>query len=186
MGLFSSIGELLGFENPANGAMPYLEQSDKLAQPYHQSGLDALKSNQDLYHNQISNPGQELGRIGQGYEQSPGYQYALQQALGSVNAKAGSEGLLGSPTQDKWRMETASGLASQDYNKWLEHVLGLYGMGTQGMGHIQDQGYDATQSLMNNMSSKANLAYNGQNQENAFTGGLLGAFANGLSGGFGG
>ncbi len=167
-GLFNN-----NYQNPSNSAMGPLGQISEDAksyQPYIDSGQRAMHSNEDLYNQLISNPGQQLNQIGQGYHQSPGYQYALQQALGSVGNSVASRGMLGTPEEDTERMRTATGLADQDYGNWMNNALGLYGNGIQGRGHLQDMGYEAnnekTQDLMNQHLNEANLQYQSQNSAN--------------------
>lgn len=167
-GLFNN-----NYRNPSDAAMGALDQIPEYAKsydPYITSGQNALHSNEDLYNHLLSNPGDQLNQIGQGYHQSPGYQYALQQALANVGNSVGSRGMTGTPQDEMERMRTATGLASQDYDSWMNNALGLYGQGIQGRRHIQDVGYEAnnekTQDLMNRALSQAQLQYEGQNTAN--------------------
>lgn len=161
------------YQNPANAANSYLDKIPGYTDaynPYIDAGQRALKSNEHEYNGLVNDPGGRLNQIGQGYHQSPGFQFALQQALGNVGNSANARGLTGSGQADYERMQTATGLADQDYNGWMSHALGLYQNGLTGMGHNQDMGYNAldekTKDLMNSQMTKAQLAYSGQNNAN--------------------
>lgn len=61
------------------------------------------------------------------YEQSPGYQYAMDQALGQVQQGASARGMLESGAVLRDMQKTASGLAQQDYGNWWNRQNQLYG-----------------------------------------------------------
>lgn len=181
----------LGGQNQTSAtdaASPYIDKANNIAntnyEPYINAGRNALTSTQDSYNREMSNPGQELNRIGQDYQQSPGFKYALQQALQGVDHSAEAGGMGGSLQQDQWRTQMAHDIGNQDFHQWLGDALNLHGQGQQGLSHISDQGYDAnnqkTTGLMNNMLTGANLAYEGQNTQNQADSSGLGAFTSAL------
>lgn len=173
--LGSTLGSLFGndFTNPSEAAAPYFNDIPKYSEeynPYIEAGQRALSTNEGLYKDLLQNPGGQLNHIGESYHESPGFRFALQQALGGANNSSAARGLTGTPQADLERMRVATGLADQDYNNWLGNALGLYQGGLTGLGHIQDTGYNALdekiQDLMNTKLSQAQLAYAGQNTAN--------------------
>jgi hypothetical protein len=178
MGIFDSIGNLFSgggkYKNPANSAMPYLNQIPGQTQPYQQPWFDAGKAAipglTDQYNQAITNPGGKVNDIGQSYKESPGFKFALQQALNSINQKNAAGGMAGSPQNNQYDMELATNLANQDYNTWLDKALGIYGTGLSGQQHVSDEGQKSGQSMADMiaqmLAQQGNLAYTGQQNEN--------------------
>lgn len=67
--------------------------------------------------------------IGQGFQESPGYQYVLDQALRGANRGANAQGLYGSGARANALTRTAAGLASQEYGNWYNRLAALAGIG---------------------------------------------------------
>lgn len=179
MGIFDSI---FGTNDPGKGAMKYLNQIPGMAQnafnPYIQAGNRQLPGLEDQYSQLINDPGARMNQISSGYQQSPGYQFAVQQALqGSGNAAAAG-GMAGSPQHEQQNMTLANNLANQDYNQYLQNALGMYGQGLQGSQGLYNTGYNASNSLADMLAnvygSQANLGYAGGANQNAAKSGLWG------------
>lgn len=179
MGMFDWL-----FPDPAKKGHKYLDKIPDTIKPYYdpyiQAGTGALGTAQEEYNKLLQDPGAMLNQMGQGYQQSPGFQFALQQALqGSGHAQAAG-GMAGSPQHEQQNMDIATQLANQDYNRYLQNVLGLYGAGLGGVGGLTQLGYGASNELANslgqNLMNKAGLSYAGQANQNQMTGGLLGNF----------
>jgi hypothetical protein len=191
-------------KNPAEAAMPYLNQipgqTNQYQQPFFDAGKNALNPLQEQYSGLLDKPGDKLNQIGGSYQQSPGFQFALQQALAAGNHASAAGGMSGTPTDQFNQMQMATGLANQDYNKWMENALGLYGKGLSGEQGMAEMGQKSGQSMADmiaqTLAQQGNLAYNGQAQQNqnrsdmfgniaklggaalgGFTGGPFGAFA---------
>ena len=170
------------FGNPANAAMPYLNQIQgtitPYLQPYSQYGQDTLPMLMGQYGNLINNPGQFLNQMGQNFQQSPGYQFQVNQALGAANRASAAGGMAGSPMEQQNIAGTVNQLANQDYYNWLNHAAGMYGMGLQGLQGMGQQGLQAGSELSSDLAqalmSKANLAYAGQANQNQMYGNLFG------------
>jgi hypothetical protein len=64
---------------------------------------------------------------GDWFHESPGFQFALNKALDSVNAKSAARGLLRSGDAAKALQSEATGLANQDYANAFARQLQLYG-----------------------------------------------------------
>lgn len=186
--LGAGLGALFGdWSNPADAGMDFMNkipgQLNKYFDPYIQAGQKALPGLQDQYGKLMNDPGGRLNEIGQGYHQSPGFQFALQQALQGSGHAAAAGGMAGSPQHEQQNMGIATGLADQDYNQWLGNALGMYGKGLSGQQGLYDTGSKAGMSMGENMASvlanQAKLAYEGQNADNQHSEGIWGAIGGG-------
>lgn len=163
-----------GGRNPANAAMPYLDQipgqTNPYMMPYFQAGAGALSGLQGQYDSLLGNPGQKLNDIGAQYQQSPGLNFAIQQALQGAGHAAAAGGMAGSPQHEQQNMGIATNLANQDYNNWLGQATGLYGAGLSGQQGLAGMGQQAGQSLADmlaqTLAQKGNLSFQGQRQKN--------------------
>jgi hypothetical protein len=179
----AGLGSLFAdYENPADAAMPYFNKAsnalDKYMSPYINRGNRAGDVLEGEYGSLVNNPGEMINRIGGNYQQSPGFKFALQQALqGSRNAAA-SSGMAGSPQHEQQNMEIATGLANEDFNNWIRNALGLFGQGLGGEESMYGTGAKAGigmgEDLATMLQNQAKLAYEGQNAENQRSGGMFG------------
>lgn len=184
MGLFGG-----GGTNPADAAMPYLDKipgaTGKYFDPYINAGKNALPTLEEQYQQLLNGPGGKLNTIGKDYQQSPGFQFALQQALQGGNQAAAAGGMAGSPMHEQANMATATGLANQDYNQWLEKALGLYGRGLTGEEGTANRGLNASTSQADQvaqaLAAQAKLKYEGQAQQNQRQGSGIGDFISGAA-----
>jgi len=195
-GLGAGIGGLLGMGGGTDymkSANPYLEKmqqgTDRYLQPYIGAGQNAMGSLQGQYQNLMNDPGAMMNRFGAGYQQSPGYQYNVDQATNASNNAAAAGGYIGSPQQQEYMANQIGGIASQDYNQYLNNAMGLYGQGLQGMGDINRMGFQASgqgqQTMSDMLKSQAELAYMNAANKKQSKGGLFGGLG-GLLGGVGG
>lgn len=211
-GILGGLGGIFG-SNPANGAENYLNQIpgdlNKYLNPYIQNGNDAygfLKNYMNmgdsasnmlfgLYGNLANNPGQFMNQLGAGFQKSPGYDWQVNQALGSANRAAAAGGMAGSPAEQQQIAGVTNQLANQDYYNYLNHVMDMFGQGTQGLSNISNQGlntgqniyntgYSASSDLANSLASylmsQGNLAYAGGINRNEGLMGGLGALGAGI------
>src|SRR5262245_20250391 len=69
--------------NPATQASQTIgqipNQMNPYFQPYINAGMNALPQMQNQYGNLLNNPGGLMNRIGQSYQQSPGFDFAMKQ-----------------------------------------------------------------------------------------------------------
>lgn len=65
----------------------------------------------------------------QGFQASPGYQFALDQGNASVNALAGARGGLNSGATLQALQENGIGMANQEYGNWWNRLSGIAGSG---------------------------------------------------------
>lgn len=192
--LGAGLGGLFGGgKNPADAANKYLNQipgqAGQYLQPWMNAGQNALGPLQEQYNSLLGSPGDKLNKIGESYQQSPGFKFALDQALAAGNRSAAAGGMAGSPAAQQQNMATATGLANQDYNNWMQNALGLFGQGLSGEQGLAQMGQQSGQSMSDliaqQLAQQAQLSYAGQaskNQSNPWgnilggIGGLLGAF----------
>lgn len=190
---FGSIGAGLGGlfggnENPADAAMPFLNKIPSSLRPYFEpymnAGKNALDMTQGEYGKLINDPGGRLNQIGQGYHESPGFQFALKQALQGAGHAAAAGGMAGSPQHEQQNMGYATDIANKDYNNWLSQATGLYGQGLGGMSDISHMGFNANKSMADQiaqmLSAQAQLQYAGQANENEGWGNAIGNLAGGI------
>jgi len=187
-----------GWKNPADSASEYMNQIpgelDTYLSPYINAGQQALPGLQDQYGQLMKDPGARMNQIGQSYHQSPGFQFAMQQALQGAGHAAAAGGMAGSPQHEQQNMTLATNLANQDYNQYLQNALGMYGTGLQGQQGLYDTGAKAGMSMGEDMASvlaaQAQNEYQRQAAENqhnsGFLGNLLGLGGAAIGGIFGG
>lgn len=182
-------------QDPAGAANQYLNQIpgqvNPYFQPYSQAGQQALGTLQGQYSNLLSDPGGMLNKIGAGYHQSPGFQFALQQALQGAGHGAAAGGMAGSPMQQQQNMGIATQLGNQDYYNWLDQARSMYGAGLQGEQGLAGGGLEAGTNMARLIEAQrgmqAALAYQqaqAQNQAQGDIWGDIGGLAGGAAGAF--
>jgi hypothetical protein len=182
MSIFDKLAGAFGYKNPADAAMPYLEQIPGAISgyydPYIQAGQQALPQLQQQLAALLSSPGQVLGGIGADFQQSPGYEFSVNQQVDAAKRAAAAGGMGGSPAAQWDAMQRAEQLAGTDYYNYLDRALGLYGTGLSGTQGLSTQGLQAGQSFADQLASvlgsQAQLAYSGQQGQNQAAGGILG------------
>ncbi len=178
----------MGMKNPGDAGMGYLNQIPNTIKPYFQPYMDAGKSMipglEYQYNQLVNNPGLIMNQFGQGYQQSPGFKFQVDQATRAANNAAAAGGMVGSPMEQQTLADTVNNLANQDYWNYLNHVLGMYGQGLGGMSHMYDSGLMASSDLANGLaqalSAQAQMAYNGQASKNSSNSSFLGDVAGGI------
>jgi hypothetical protein len=197
----SWLNNLFGFHNPADKANKYVGQipgaTNGLYAPWINAGLGALPDLQSQYGQLTSDPGGRLNKIGESYQQSPGFKFAMEQALQGGNHAAAAGGMAGSPMHEQQNMQLANNLANQDYNNWLEQATGMYKTGLGGQGDLAKMGQQSSKDyadlIAQAMAQQGNYAFRGQQDQNSFNnslwsglgkaaGGALGAFFPGFGG----
>jgi hypothetical protein len=165
-----------GYKNPADSAMPYLNQIQGQTQGYQQplpffdAGKSQLPGLQNQYGQLLNDPGGRINKIGESFHESPGFKFALQQALQGGNHAAAAGGMAGSPQHEQQNMQLATDLGNQEYNNWMHNALGEYNQGLQGSQGMANQGQQAGKSMADmiaqTLAQQGNLAFNGQQQQN--------------------
>ena len=171
MGFFNFLS---GGKNPADKAMPYISQIPGKTQEYYQPWFEAGKSQipglQEQYKQLLENPGQKMNTIGESFHESPGFKFALQQALQGSNHAAAAGGMEGSPQHEQQNMQLATDLGNQEYNNWMRNAMGLYGQGLQGSQGMSQTGQQAgsnmADTIANTLAQQGNLEFHDQRQQN--------------------
>jgi hypothetical protein len=191
-----------GYYNQAYQQMPqyyqpWINQGMGATSPYTQQGQQAGNQLQGMYGQMTQNPGGLENQIGSQYQQSPGYQFQVNQALGAENRAAAAGGMAGSPQEQQNMGQITTQLANQNYLNYLMPALGMYSQGVQGLqgmygmgGQLAGQQYGLGaqagmglgQNLGDILANQGNMAYAGQASQNQDVGGLLG-MASGFLGG---
>lgn len=160
--------------NPANAANDYLNQipgqTGKYYQPYQDAGREALGHLTNQYGQMSSDPNAVYNQLAGGYKESPGFQHQLQQALGASGNASAAGGMLGTPQHQEQNMQLASDMSSADFEKYLNHVIGLHSEGLSGESDINKMGYGANTEyanmLANVLGTQGQYSYAGQAGEN--------------------
>lgn len=170
------------FPDPSKKAMGPIDQIPGQMKPYYQPYINggnwAMPQLQEQFGQMMKDPNEIISRLGQGYQQSPGYKWQLGQGEEAINNASAAGGMAGSPQHQQQAGQLASNLANQDFQNYMNQNLGLLGMGTQGAMGLGQMGYGASSDLASSLAqalmSKSNLQYAGQANKNQQTGGLLG------------
>jgi|ERR1700753_2271163 len=193
---------LRGGKNPADAAMPYLNQIPPMAkqyfEPYIGYGKDAYGTMINPLNQMASDPAAFLESLMSQYEPSRAYQLRRDEALKAAGNTAAAGGVRGNINDIENEARIADSLLGEDMQTWLQNIFGLQGRGIEGLSHFFDTGYDASKSLegelSNALGTQGQLAFQGQANQNQSKAdmfrGLLkalstggGAIAGGLSGG---
>jgi hypothetical protein len=186
--LMNSIIGGLNWKNPADAGMGYLNQISGAISPYYnpyiKAGRGALGTNMYEYGKLIHDPAAMMNKFGQGFQQSPGYQYQVDQATNSANQAAAAGGMVGSPAEQQELSQNIMGMANQDYYNYLNHVLKMFQGGMKGMGDISQTGFQASNAmaddLVKSLMAQSMMAYMGQMAQNQSSGGMLGGITSSL------
>lgn len=94
----------------------------------------------------------------QGYQQSPGFQFALDQGNANINALAGARGGLHSGATLQALQNNGFGMAQQDYGSWLSRIGGLVDTGQSAAGMSGQASQNAAAGVSNALAAKGNAA----------------------------
>lgn len=189
-GIFGGLGGML-FDSqqtsPSEAASPYLNQIPgqvhQQLDPYAEAGKQAIPTLQDQYSGLLSHPEMLMSKIGSTFQQSPGYEWQKNQALGAINRSAAAGGMLGTPQNQQQAGEVAGQLANQDYYNYVGNILNLFNRGLTGTENMFGTGAQTAQSLAEQLTralvGQANNAYEGQAASNKQGGIDMGALLQG-------
>lgn len=121
---------------------------------------------------------------GTGFQQTPGYQFAMDQGIQARDRSAAARGMLTSGAQQKELTRFGQGIANQEYNNWLNRIGGVAGQisgDTAATGGVYSglgqSGYNSASQLANlaqvRGGTDATAAQNGQSSFNSGLSGLL-------------
>lgn len=164
-GIGAGLGGLfMGGDDPSRSAMKWINkipgEAHNLLDPWANYGRDLTQD-----------PGGRINKIGQSYQQSPGFQFALRQALQGAGHAAAAGGMAGSPQHEMENMGIATQLSNQDYNNWMQNAIGLHNLGfTQG----QTASTNILDQIAQAMAQKGAYSYQGKAAQNAGRGSAIG------------
>lgn len=92
----------------------------------------------------------------QGFQATPGYQYALEQGNNNINALAGAQGGLNSGATLKALQENGIGLANQDYSNYLNRLSSMQGVGQASAAGVGAAAQNTAAGLSNAYSNIGN------------------------------
>lgn len=148
----------MGYNDPTRGASNMVGQipgaTDPYYRPYMDAGRGAMTDLQNQYKDLLG--GGVYDRLGQGYKESPGYKFKLQQAMQGAGNAAAAGGMAGSPMHQQDSMQLAHDISDQDFNNYMQNQMGLYGLGLQGEQGMNQMGYDASNQQANNVGNSMN------------------------------
>lgn len=164
------------FVNPADKAMPFLEKIPEAMRPYFEKFINQGGRAGDVLEGQYGamtkDPSQFFANLGKGYQESPGYQFKLDQAMKAAGNAAAAGGMLGSPMHQFESERMAEGLADQDYENYMKHMMDVFGLGQKGYEDLYNNGYGASTEYGNNLASilmsQAGLAGRGAAEQNKY------------------
>lgn len=163
-----------GGKNPADAAMPYLNQIPGMEKQYYDPfinrGNEAANTLTPQFNQMSSDPAQFLEGLMGKYAPSRAYQLRNEEALRSAGNTAAAGGMRGSLNDIKNESRISDALLGDDMQQWLQNVLGIQGKGQEGLGHQVDTGFLGTQGLTGDLSNvlgtQAGLAFQGQANQN--------------------
>lgn len=150
-----ALAELRSHETQGRGDLQqYLSQALGYMTPYSQAGQAGLQ--QYMASMGLSGGGAQQAAYDK-FTTSPGYKFALNQGLTSVQRGMQAHGLGGSGAEEKQLQMTGQGLANQEYGKYQQRLAGLAGMGEQAAGTMGGYAYGTGGQL-----AQLGLGYAGQ------------------------
>lgn len=161
--------------NPANAAMPYLNQVAPMANknlgPWNQQGQQAQQNNQPIYNNMANDPAAFLNQLQASYKPSTGYQFKKDQMEKASYGAAAAGGRVSTDANQQAQQQLVQGLLSEDMGSYIDKILGIQGTGLQGNENVANRGYGAAGDLTNvlgtTLGNQGQLAFKGKENENA-------------------
>lgn len=122
-----------GWDYSKNMMNPYLGDSGNIRQEY----LNAIRQGQDpvAFFNSISSQ----------YQMSPFAKAQLQEAQDGANSAAAATGMLGSGAEMRAAADRATAVRSQDFNNWINQIMGVRNQYLEGMGGMEQQGFQGSE-----------------------------------------
>jgi hypothetical protein len=170
-----------GQRNAANAAIAQQElnynRTQTNLQPYLDAGTNALAQMNQANSGDYS-----------GFNNSPDYQFALQQGIGGLDRSAAAKGSLYSGGHSADLLNYASGLASQNYGNWYNRLAGLASQGQGAASNLGSIGNGQAAAIGGYLTNSGNASANAtlqQGNQNANTVGQLSGVLGNLLGGQG-
>ena len=165
-----------GYNNPASAGQAYLDKIpgyvDQYMQPYINMGQTAGGIAQEQYAKMASDPTGYYNDIYATYEPSDYYAYQSDQLAKTQGNTAAAGGFSGTYNDQNAQMETQNALMNQDWDKYLNQVLGIQGGGLEGEQKMYQTGFGASSEALKGLTGYANssagLGYKSTQNQNAY------------------
>lgn len=108
--------------------------------------------------------GQMGGQIMGGFQASPGYQFAQDEGMRTLNNRLAGMGMTNSGMAQREAMRFGTGLANQEYGNYWNRLAGLAGVGQTAAGQTADMGQRYGQNAGNTMMGVGSALASGQTQ----------------------
>ena len=177
MSWFSNLtGGGSSYKNPADAAQPYFEQMpsyiSKYEDPYINYGLNAGAQNANQFSKMATDPTGYYNDLYSTYEPSDSYQYNSDKMAETASNTAAAGGYSGTDSDIEKQTEQQNALLDQDWQQYLNNVLGIQGTGLQGNQSFYNTGFQASNTSLDDylgmLNAEAGLAYNSTSQENSY------------------
>ena len=121
---------------------------------------------------------------------SPFAKAQLQEAQQGANSAAAATGMLGSGAEQRAAADRATAVRSQDFNNWINQIMGVRNQYLEGMGGMEQQGFQGSEfqsALAQKYYEDMAKAKAGEDMGRAggwgnFLGGIAGAASSALTG----
>lgn len=113
--LAGGLGSYFGGQQQSNAYAKAAQMALDATAPWRNAGAAALPIVQQ--------------QVGTSFQESPGYQWQLDQTQRATDRGAAAAGLYGSGARAQALQRNAAGLAAQDYGNWYNRLAGLAGVG---------------------------------------------------------
>ncbi len=120
-------------------------QIEPYYQPYMQAGQGALSDLQNQNKGLLG--GDIQNKLGESYKQSPGYKARLQDAMRLSAGQSARGGMSGTPAETDEFIKTNDKYSSEDYDKYIQNQMNLYGLGYGGEQGLNNQGFEANKGM---------------------------------------
>lgn len=111
--------------------------------------------------------------LGQGFQQSPGYQFAFGEGVNAIDRGASARGLLNSGARLRELTRFGQGMANQEFGNYQNRLAALAGIGQTATGQTAQLGAQTAGNVGNAMMAGGQAAAQGQiGQANAILGGI--------------
>lgn len=196
--IISGLGGLIGGKTQADAAkqaaanqMAQFEATREDLSPYRdggQRGLDAYMSELgfgESGYNAPSQPDFSYSSVADGFQESPGYGYAMDQMQRAVQNSASARGNLHSGATQLELMRHANGLASQDFNNYMsmnrQGMMDNYNVRQQRLSRLESLAGMGAQAATQTGQFGANATSNAGNMQMQGAGAMAGGIAAGAN-----
>lgn len=162
------------YTNPADEAMPYLEQIPGAVNPYYQPYIDqgqrAGEALEQTYAPMMTDPYGYYNQTMSQYQMSPAAQYQYDELNKQMSGNAAAGGFAGTDYDQQQQADMAQQLIARDQQQYLNDILGIQNTGGNVEKGFYDTGFRASTGygdiLGSNLAQQGQLAYEGSAFEN--------------------